>query len=292
MIAALFESLRPKQWIKNLVLFAPIIFSQNLHNPDMLFKVCLAFFLFCMLSGCIYLINDVLDMENDRQHPLKCQRPIPSGRLKPKVAIIVCIVLSLLCLAGSFWLQPEFGLVVVAYFFLLVCYSIKLKQIVIVDVMVIALGFVLRVVSGALVIQVEISSWLLICTILLALFLALSKRRHELVLLHKQATGHRKILQEYSPYFLDQMIAVVTASTLMAYALYTMSAETIAKFNTPHLNLTIPFVLYGIFRYLYLVHQKGGGGSPTTIMLTDLPLIINMLLWLVSVEIILKFGSV
>jgi 4-hydroxybenzoate polyprenyltransferase len=291
MLSALFESLRPKQWTKNLVLFAPIIFSQNLHNLDMLLKVCLAFLIFCLLSGCIYLVNDVMDMENDKQHPIKCQRPIPSGRLNPKTAISISIGLALSCLIGSFWLQPQFGLISVIYLILLTAYSLRLKQIVIVDVMAIALGFVLRVVSGAVVIQVEISSWLLICTILLALFLALSKRRHELILLDTLATEHREILREYSPYFLDQMIAVVTASTLMAYALYTMSAETIAKFNTPYLNLTIPFVLYGIFRYLYLVHQKGQGGSPTTIMLTDLPLIINTFLWLISVEIILYMAK-
>jgi 4-hydroxybenzoate polyprenyltransferase len=287
MLTALIESLRPKQWIKNLAIFAAIIFSQNLHNLGMLVKVCLACLIFCLLSGSIYLINDVLDMDNDRQHPLKCKRPIPSGRLSPKLAITTSVGLTILCLAGSFWLQPQFGFIALSYFVLLAGYSLKLKQIVIVDVMVIALGFVLRVVSGALVIRVEISSWLLICTILLALFLALSKRRHELMLLDKQAVEHRQILREYSPYFLDQMIAVVTASTLMAYALYTMSAETIAKFNTPNLPLTIPFVLYGIFRYLYLVHQRGQGGSPTNIMFTDLPLIVNTLLWLVSVEIIL-----
>ncbi len=292
MLTALIESLRPKQWIKNLSIFAAIIFSQNLHDLTMLYKVCVACFIFCLISGCIYLINDVLDIENDRQHPLKCKRPIPSGRLNPKVAIITSIGLGCLCLVLSFWLEPKFGMVAAIYFALLVGYSLKLKQIVIVDVMVIALGFVLRVVSGALVIQVEISSWLLLCTILLALFLALSKRRHELTILDKQATEHRKILREYSPYFLDQMIAVVTASTLMAYALYTMSAETIAKFNTPYLNLTVPFVLYGIFRYLYLVHQKGKGGSPTTIMLTDVPLIINVVLWLITVEVILYTARV
>ncbi len=291
MLAALIESLRPKQWIKNLSIFAAIVFSQNLHNLNMLLKVCAACLIFSLLSGCIYLINDVLDMENDLQHPLKCQRPIPAGRLNPKAAIITSIGLSCLCLAVAFWLEPQFGLVAAIYFALLAGYSLKLKQIVILDVMVIALGFVLRVVSGALVIQVEISSWLLLCTILLALFLALSKRRHELVLLDKYAVTHRKILREYSPYFLDQMIAVVTASTLMAYALYTMSAETIAKFNTTHLNLTVPFVLYGIFRYLYLVHQRGKGGSPTTIMLTDAPLIINVFLWLVSVEFILYLAK-
>lgn len=284
------ESLRPKQWVKNLFIFAALVFSQNLHNFYFLFKTVLAFAVFCALAGSQYIFNDIADLEQDKSHPLKKYRPLASGRLDPDVArgvaykVVAGAVLLALILGYNFFITA------VAYFLLTLTYSLKLKNIVILDVMTIAIGFVLRVVAGALVIDVQISSWILICTVLLALFLALNKRRHELTLLEESAQSHRRILKEYSPYLLDQMIAVVTASTLMAYSLYTMSVETITKFQTPYLNLTIPFVLYGIFRYLYLVHQKEEGGNPTTVMLTDTPLIINAVLWLVSFEIILYFS--
>ena len=191
---------------------------------------------------------------------------------------------SLLC---SFWLDTRFGYVALVYFVLLSAYSFLLKHIVILDVLTISIGFVLRAIAGAVVIHVEFSSWLLLCTILLALFLGLSKRRHELILLGDNAQSHRKILQEYSPHLLDKMIGVVTASTLMAYALYTMAPETGLKFGTSYMILTIPFVIYGIFRYLYLVHQKEQGGNPTTVLVTDKPILINVVLWgLVSILIV------
>ena len=290
MNSLILESLRPKQWVKNLFVFAAIIFSQNLHNGYFLFRTILAVAVFCALAGAQYIFNDIADLEQDKAHPLKKNRPIASGRLDPGYARGVAVKVVAGALLVALVLGYKFCIIAAVYFFLTLSYSLKLKDIVILDVMTIAIGFVLRVVAGAVVIDVEISSWLLLCTIFLALFLALNKRRHELILLNDNAQTHRKILKEYSPYLLDQMIAVVTASTLMAYSLYTMSPETIVKFQTHYLNLTIPFVLYGIFRYFYLVHQKEEGGDPTTLMLTDAPLIVNTVLWLASFELILYFS--
>jgi 4-hydroxybenzoate polyprenyltransferase len=214
-------------------------------------------------------------------------RPIASGALPVRVALGAAVVLGTVSLAAAFLLRPQFGFVAAAYLGLLALYSGPLKHIVIIDVLTIAVGFVLRAAAGAIVIDVPISHWLYVLTILLALFLALSKRRHELVLLADRATGHRKILEEYSPYLLDQMISVVTASTLLAYAFYTVSPETVAKFGTDRLGLTLPFPLYGIFRYLYLVHQKEGGGSPAEMLLTDRPLLVCVALWAVTVALII-----
>jgi 4-hydroxybenzoate polyprenyltransferase len=284
------ESLRPKQWVKNLFVFAAIVFSQNLHNIYFLFRTVLAFAVFCALAGAQYIFNDIADLERDKSHPGKRNRPLASGRLNPDYARNAAYKIVAGAILLALILGAEFCVVAAAYFLLTLAYSWKLKHIVILDAMTIAIGFVLRVVAGGVVIGVDISSWVLICTVLLALFLAFNKRRHELILLDDNATDHRTILKEYSPYLLDQMIGVVTASTLMAYSLYTVAPETITKFHTTRLDLTIPFVLYGIFRYLYLVHQKKEGGDPTTLMLTDTPLIVNTVLWLVSFELIVFFS--
>ncbi len=286
-ISALIKTMRLTQWTKNLILFAGIIFAHHLFAPALFLKTIIAFLLFCLLSSAIYIINDIKDVERDRIHPLKSKRPIPAGQLSISAAAISAAGISSAALLLGFLLDIGFGVVALSYFLLLFAYSAFLKRIVILDVLTIAIGFVLRAIAGAVVIHVEFSSWLLLCTILLALFLGLSKRRHELVLLGENAQSHRKILEEYSPHLLDQMIGVVTASTLMAYALYTMAPETKLKFGTSYMILTIPFVIYGIFRYLYLVHQKELGGSPSMILLTDKPLLINVLLWaLVSILLI------
>ena len=280
-------SLRPKQWTKNFFIFAGILFSQNILNFPLLFKVTFAFFIFCLLSGSIYILNDLSDLKQDRRHPDKSHRPIASGRLKISHAVVTLIILVPSSLAASYYLSPSFFLAALAYFLLQLAYSFFLKHIVIMDVFTIACGFVLRVVAGAVVINAAISSWLIICTILLSLFLGLSKRRHELVELEGKAQNHRQVLAEYSPYLLDQMISVVTASTVVAYALYTMSEETIRKFGTRNLIFTIPFVLYGIFRYLYLIHKKGTGGKPEDILIIDKPLMIDIILWVITAGIIL-----
>jgi 4-hydroxybenzoate polyprenyltransferase len=239
----------------------------------------------------VYLINDVADREADRRHPVKMHRPIASGALPVRAALTAAFVLAAVALASAFLLRPLFGLLAISYVALLALYSGPLKHIVIIDVLTIAIGFVLRAAAGAVAIDVPISHWLYVLTILLALFLALSKRRHELVLLADRAIGHRRILEEYSPYLLDQMISVVSASTLVAYAFYTVSPETVAKFGTDRLGLTLPFPLYGIFRYLYLVHRREGGGSPAEMLLTDRPLLLCVALWALAVALII-YGPV
>lgn len=288
---ALLEAMRPRQWTKNLIVFAGIIFAQQLFQPGMLAKVVIGFVLFCLLSSAVYIFNDLRDLEQDRKHPAKSQRPLASGRLGPGAAVAALVIMTVMGLGGAFWLGIPFGWVALAYWALMIVYSLWLKQVVILDVFAISLGFVLRAVAGAEVIAVEISPWLLVCTLLLALFLALGKRRHELVLLEAEAPQHRRILSQYSPYLLDQMIAVVTASTVLSYCLYTMWPQTVGKFGTTDLVYTVPFVLFGIFRYLYLIHQKGEGGSPDRVLLTDWPLILDLLLWIIAAGVILYWRS-
>jgi 4-hydroxybenzoate polyprenyltransferase len=285
-------SLRPSQWTKNLIIFAALMFGQRLLDPTAVLQSLAAFAIFCALSGVVYLINDVADREADRRHPVKMFRPIASGAVPVRVALITATALGLSGLAAAFWLRPLFGVLAGSYLLLLGLYSGPLKHAVIIDVLTIAIGFVLRAAAGAVAIGVHASHWLYVLTMLLALFLALSKRRHELVLLADRATGHRRILEEYSPYLLDQMIAVVTASTIVAYAFYTVSPETVEKFGTDLLGLTLPFPLYGIFRYLYLVHQKKGGGSPTDMLLTDRPLLACVGLWAATVALIIYSPAV
>jgi 4-hydroxybenzoate polyprenyltransferase len=241
----------------------------------------------------VYLINDVSDREQDRLHPLKRLRPIAAGDVSPGAALAFAGVLSVTALAASFALRPAFAATAAAYLALFVVYTRSLKHIVILDVMAIAIGFVLRAVAGGLVIQVHVSNWLLVCTMLGALFLGLAKRRHEMTLLAEGAKAHRRILEEYDPYLLDQMIGVVAASTMVAYIIYCASPETHASFGTEWMVLTTPFPIYGLFRYLYLVHRKSGGGSPSDMLLTDRPLLACVALWGVAVVLIVyrPFGS-
>jgi len=283
----LIVSLRPHQWTKNLVVFAGLIFGQRLFDSTSVIKAVSAFVLFCLMSGVVYLVNDIVDRRSDQQHPIKQRRPIASGALPLPVAFAAVIILGAVSLAGAAALGGAFALTAGSYLGLQVLYSGLLKHVVIVDVLTIAVGFVLRAVGGAVAVDVEISHWLLVCTILLALFIALAKRRHEIVLLADGASEHRPILGEYSAYLLDQMIGVVTASTLIAYVFYTISPETVTKFGTESLGFTIPFPLYGIFRYLYLVHRREGGGSPADLLLTDRPLLACVALWGIAVAIII-----
>ena len=279
MLRYLIISLRPKHWIKNLLLFAPLLFSKQILNIPSVGRTILGFIIFCIVTSAIYLYNDVKDQEEDRNHPAKRSRPIASGLLPVYVAMSTAIGLGIIGLGLSFFLNQNFFYVVCGYIVLQIFYNQVFKHTVIIDVFCVAAGFFARVVAGASAPDISISYWLVICTILLSLFLALAKRRHEQVLLGGDATNHRKIFSEYSPYLLDQMIGVVTATTLMSYILYTVSSDTVAKFGTHGLMATIPFVLYGIFRYLYLIHQKGSGGTPETLLLTDRPLLVNTLLW-------------
>ena len=288
----LFLSLRPGQWTKNLLVFAGLLFGnasvgRGLFDGPTIVRATAAFVIFCGLSGVVYLINDISDRDSDRQHPLKSKRPIASGDLSVRTALVAATILAGGALAAASMISRPFLLVAASYLGLLLLYSGPLKHIVIIDVLALAMGFVLRAVAGAVAVDVEISHWLLVCTILLALFMGLAKRRHEIVLLADGAASHRPILREYNAYLLDQMIAVVTASTLIAYIFYTISPETQQKFGTPWLGLTIPFPLYGIFRYLYLVHRREGGGSPADMLLNDRPLLACVALWALAVALII-----
>lgn len=272
-------SMRPQQWVKNLILFAALLFGGHLFVlPDLLLTLA-GFALFSLLTSSVYLLNDIIDRERDLLHPVKSLRPIPSGRLTVKRASITAFILATSSLLCSYMLSDSFGHIVTSYLALNIFYSLKIKEIVILDVMAIAAGFVLRVVAGAALINVPTSEWLIICTVLLSLFLGFSKRRTELISMEANADPHRSVLAQYSSHFLDQMIGIVTAATVMSYALYTMSADTVAKFGTTNLIYTVPFVLYGIFRYLYLVHKRVEGSDPTKTLLNDPPLLINVVLW-------------
>ena len=284
-------SLRPHQWTKNLIVLAALIFAERLFDGPSLTAAAIAFGIFCLLSGAVYLVNDLVDVEQDRRHPVKRDRPLASGKLSRVVALTAAVSIVVIGLTGAFLLGTRFGIAALIYFAMMTAYSLALKNVVILDVLVVALGFVLRAVAGALAIDVAFSNWLLVCTLLLALFLALAKRRHELTLLAGEAAEHRRILGEYSPYLLDQMIAVVTASTLVSYAFYTLEQVTVDRFGTDRLIWTLPLVLYGIFRYLYLVHRKEAGGNPTKVLLNDRPILVIVALWAAAVVTLIYHGS-
>lgn len=285
------RALRPKQWTKNGLVFAALLFAHQYLMPGKTERALLAFACFCALASAVYLLNDVRDIEEDRKHPRKRNRPLASGLISVPTALVTAALLGPLALIGFFSINLETGLLALGYLFLQLLYNLVLKHVVILDVLTVSAGFVLRAAVGATAIEVVISPWLLICTILLALFLALSKRRQEISVMGVGAATTRRILSEYSRYLLDQMIAVVTASTLMSYALYTISDRTIHELGTDKLMYTIPFVIYGIFRYLYLVHQRDQGEAPDRVLLTDGPLLVNVLLYAVTVIAILQlFG--
>lgn len=297
--------MRPHQWVKNLFIFPALIFSKHLFQPVYLLESLAAFVLFCALSGTVYIFNDLMDAEEDRHHPIKKNRPIAAGRISRQAGWALFAAFSAVTLLLSFLLEFHFGLICSVYFLVNMGYSSYLKRVALVDVLVVSLGFVIRAAAGGIVLAVEVSPWLLVCTMLLALFLVLAKRRHEITLLdersnmlielslaaedEKKAIKYRRSLDDYSAYFLDQMIALTTASTLMAYILYTLSHDAIVKFGGTGLVYTTPFVVYGIFRYLYLIHQKKEGGSPTRTLMGDAPLLVNVGLWGASVVFVIYF---
>jgi len=289
--AALLRVLRPKQWTKNLALLAPLIFAQRLFHVADLLRALGATAAFCFLAGGIYVFNDIADREKDRLHPEKCKRPIASGALAPSAAAIW----GAICVAGALAVAGHIGLPLLytclAYVGLQVAYTLRLKQVAILDVMLIALGFVIRVVAGANAIDVPVSNWLYLCTLCLALFLGFCKRRNELLLLEGGATAHRANLEDYSPALLDQLIGTTTAMTLISYSLYTMSEETVRVHHTDLLKLTIPFVIYGVFRYLFLVYKRALGGSPEKILLSDWPMVLNVLGFGATAVGVLYFGG-
>ena len=279
MLLPLIKALRPVQWVKNVFVLAPIVFAEQLADLDLLLKVGLAFIAFCFAASCIYLVNDLRDREDDRRHPLKKHRPIASGALAVPVATGAAVGLGMVALALSYRLGLEFLAILSVYIIINLLYSSWLKRKVILDVMAVSSGYVLRVMAGAAAIQVEVSKWLLLCSIFLALFLIFSKRRHELVLLAGDAAGHRSVLSHYSEAYLDQMINVVTASTVVSYALYCVDDGTIERFGSDRLIYTIPLVLFGIFRYLYLIYQQHDERNPTEALLSDMPFVVNVGLW-------------
>lgn len=284
---ALWQSFRPAQWVKNLLVFAALVFGQRASDPAAVAREILAFVLFCAAASGVYLINDIRDREADAMHPLKRSRPIASGDLPMPWAQAAAVFLLAFSATASFALGQAFTATMVAFILLQILYTFGSKEVVILDVFSVAFGFVLRAVAGAFAIDVMISPWLLVCSLTLALFLALGKRRHEVLLLEARAEEHRASLSNYSPYFLDQLIGVVTATTVTAYALYTLSPDTVEKFHTHNLVVTLPFVIYGVFRYLYLVHQKQGGDNPTRAFLTDPAILVNTALWLLTAALII-----
>lgn len=282
--------MRPAHWVKNLVVFAALIFAQVYTDPNKILHSIVIFVAFCFGTSAIYILNDLFDRENDKKHPIKSKRPIASGKIQSPAAVAFSIILLVVSLALASYCNLLTVITLLAYMVLNLAYSAYLKHVVIIDVMSIAAGFVLRAIAGGFAIEVPVSPWLLVCTTLLALFLGFGKRRHELTLLSGEAINHRKSLAHYSIPFLDQMIAVVTASTVVAYAFYTLSPEVVENFGTHWLSVTIPFVLYGIFRYLYLIFHKEMGGNPTRLMLTDVPLLLCVVLWLATVLLVINFG--
>jgi len=279
-LTGLIQTMRPRQWSKNIVVFVPFVFTLNqAWQPfsremwRLLGLSLVAFVIFCVLSGAVYLINDLADIEKDGLHPTKRNRPLASGRLPRKAAGILLVV----ALVAAFWLRPLFGVIGLAYVAINVAYSLVLKHWVIVDVFAVSSGFVLRAVAGAVVMRVPISPWLYVVAILLSLFIGINKRRNELVLLAAEAASHRPTLGDYTLPLLDEMTGVVASATVMAYSLYTFSAETLPKDHS--MMLTIPFVIYGIFRYLYLIHVKHEGGDPSELLIKDRPLLVAIGLW-------------
>jgi 4-hydroxybenzoate polyprenyltransferase len=300
MLLELLRAMRPKQWIKNVFVFGAIAFSEQRlwTRIDQILLVVGVFGLFCLAAGSIYLINDVVDIEKDRAHPKKRYRPLAAGRLRPGVAVAAAVALILIVLPSAYLLDSldpsgsDFGLLGVVLAYLLIqglLYTYWLKNIVILDIFTIAAGFVLRAVAGAVVLDIPISSWLLICMGLLALFLGLGKRRAELVLLEEGATEHRRILDEYSVPMLDQLISIVTAATIIAYTLFTSTATTLPHTRYPVMMITVPFVVYAIFRYIYLIHHHEGGGSPEELVLKDKPLALDIVFYGLTVLALLAY---
>ena len=289
-IKYLFFALRPKQWIKNFFIFLPLIFGKKLFVYPVNLKVMIAFFLFSITSSVVYLINDIIDAEKDKLHPTKRLRPIASGKLKVRDAWIAAAILGAISIACSFLLDIQFGMIVVAYLVFNFLYSKILKNAVIIDVFCIGAFFFLRIIAGSIAANVQMSHWIIFMTVLLSLFLGFNKRRQELSMLGEKAIYHRHALMKYNVYFIDQMVLVITSSIVVCYMLYTVDTRTVKEFGTNHLIYSIPFVYYGIFRYLYLIHKIRKEGDPTRILLSDRMMRINIVLWIAVCIAVIYFG--
>lgn len=283
-VYSMIKQMRPKQWTKNLLVFAALIFSPEMYSINLFIDVFLGFILFSLVSSSVYIVNDFMDIEADRLHPTKKNRPMASGALNPQYTLGFGAFLITACLTMAFFMNISFAILLTVYFILNVAYSKILKHIVIIDVMVVAAGFVLRAIGGSIIILVNFTPWFLVCTMLLSLFLAISKRRHEFILAQEKDSMHRKVLKFYNKELLDQMISIVTTATFISYALFTFTSG-----RTVYLMWTIPFVIYGIFRYLYLIFFEGKGGSPDKLLYEDKPILVTVVLYGLSVMVILFY---
>lgn len=283
------KAMRPHQWMKNIFVFAPAVFSKEIFSPAVFKEGVLTFFLFSLLSSSVYIINDYFDREADRQHPVKKKRPIASGELPAVPALLFAVILGVAVLLFALLWRKGVFIILLTYFVLNFLYSCYLKKVPILDVFFVALGFDLREAAGGFASDIYLSPWMLTVTFLLALFLATVKRRQELFKLKEGAFSHREILREYNLPFIDHLISIIAASTVISYMLYTLSPEIKSRFS-PNLYLTGPFVLYGLLRYLYLAHMKGLGDDPMEIILYDTPFQINLFMWGLAVLVIIYFG--
>jgi 4-hydroxybenzoate polyprenyltransferase len=281
-VPALIEAMRPRQWSKNVFVFAGIVFAGRLFDVRSELRVLMVFLVFCAASSSVYLANDIADRVSDAHHPLKRLRPIPSGRLSPAVAGVFSAVLAALAIAGGALLNIPTLLLILAYLLSTLAYSFRLKRVFLLDVMIVAAGFVLRAVAGAAVIDAEISPWLLVCSFLLALFLALGKRRAELVLLGEDAQNHRPALGHYSLPLVESWLTALTGATIVSYAIYTQSPRTVEHFETTNLLYTVPFVIYALFRYQHLVLREEAGGDPGALLMQDRGIWIAVIGWAVT----------
>lgn len=295
-LLAFLKCLRPKQWTKNLLLFAGILFAQRWHDGELLLNAFAGFLIFCALSGVVYITNDILDREKDRHHPKKRHRPIASGEISPRAAGAGALVLLAASLAGAWAITPGFFVCAVIYVVLVTAYSFHLKHMVILDIMVLAMGFVVRAMAGIEAIRVvgkdpvEVTPYFILTTLFLALFLAIAKRRNELVVLQDGAGGHRRVLREYNTEYLDVLLTVATTGVIASYAAWSLTGDFSRDGTAYTMVFTMPFVLYGIFRYLWLVFRRDEGGAPEQLLLTDKPLLTTVVLWIVTVVIILSQG--
>ena len=286
-LRGLIVEMRPQEWTKNLLVFSGVIFSKSLTDINNFWISLLGFAVFCAASSCIYLLNDLCDLQADREHPVKRNRPLASGVLNINVARIAMFALFLTAAIGSFALNRSFAFVVAVYLLICIAYSLKLKDVVILDVIMIASGFVLRAVSGAVLISVAPSEWLVLCTSMVALLIGFGKRRHEIVLLEENAASHRRSLSDYSVEFLNSIMNICAGAAVVTYALYTRSDETVARVGSNGMLITIPFVVYGVFRYLFLIYKRSAGGDPVQILLHDRPTLLNLFLWIVMVGLVI-----
>ena len=281
-VNAIIKMMRPKHWVKNIFVFAPMFFSATI-SIDTLAITVFVFIAFSLIASSVYIFNDIFDRENDRQHPVKRFRPLPSGELEVPLAAVVSALLFSASFSFSFTINKNIAYLIMLYAIINILYSIWLKHIVIIDVFCVASGFVLRILAGAIAANVRASPWILICTLLLALFMALGKRRHELILLEGESTNHRIVLGEYTPYLVDQLIAVITPLTVISYVLYTLDHKTIERFGSDYLFVTAGFVMLGVFRYLYIIHKRDLAGSPVELIFRDRPFLVIIFVWMVSV---------